>query len=252
MAQANATASDLKSEAKQMMQQWARAGLWVGLVMGGAAMAAPNFNGVWQAEKSVQELHTADGKIPPLKPEAAKVYEEHKHQWKSGDLSFDPTAKCIAPGLPRMLYLPYPFEIVQRPQKLTYLFEWNYWNRHVYLTDKAKEVPYPLSLGLSHAQWQGNTLVINTTDLRADNTLLDSAGMPHSDSMKVTERLRLVDNNTLEDRITIDDPDTFMQPWDTVIRFKRQTKTTNVKEDICLDRIDAGKPAVDWARKPGV
>lgn len=235
-----------------MMKHWAAgtlAAVTMSGLMSGAAYAAPDFNGVWQVEKNIQELKTVDGKAPPLKPEAAKVYEEHKKKWKAGDLSFDPTAKCISPGLPRMLYLPYPFEIIQRPQKLTYFFEWNYWNRHVYLNDRVEEVPYPLSLGLSKGKWQGDTLVIETTDLRADNTLLDSAGMPRGESMKITEKLRLVDANTLEARFTINDPETFTQPWDTVVRFKKLPQGTEIKEDICLDRIDAGKPAVDWARK---
>ena len=91
-----------------------------------------------------------------------------------------------------------------------------------------------------------------STDLRADNTLLDSAGLPHSESLKVTEKVRLLDNGaTLENRITIDDPETFTQPWETVVRFKKLPKGTEIKEDICLDRLDAGKPAVDWARRRG-
>lgn len=235
-----------------MMTRLYCAGLLAGLFASASAFAAVDLNGVWQVTQSVQELKTVEGKAPPLRPEAAKLYEEHKRKLRAGDLSFDPTAKCVSPGLPRMLYLPYPFEIIQRPNKLTYLFEWNYWNRHVYLNDRVKEVPYPLSLGLSHGKWQGDTLVITSTDLRADNTWLDSAGLPHSESLKITEKLRLLDNGaTLENRITIDDPETFTQPWETVVRFKRLPKGTEIKEDICLNRLDAGKPAVDWARNKG-
>lgn len=220
----------------------------MGLIASGAAVAAPDFNGVWQVEKNIQELKTVDGKTPPLKPEAAKVYEAHKQQWQAGDLSFDPTAKCVSPGLPRMLYLPYPFEIVQASEKLVYLFEWNYWNRRIYLTDSVKEVPYALSFGLSQGKWEGEALVVKTTDLRADNTLLDSAGMPRSESMKITETMRLINPNTLEARFTIDDPETFTQPWDTVVRFKKLPPGSEIGQDICLDRVDAGKPAVDWQR----
>lgn len=219
-----------------------------GLFASSAAVAAPDFSGLWQVEHAVQELKTVDGKTPPLKPEAAKIYEARRKQWKAGDLSFDPTAKCVSPGLPRMLYLPYPFEIVQGPKQLTYLFEWNYWNRHVYVMDRVREVPYPLSMGLSQGEWQGETLVVKTTDLRADNILLDAAGMPRSESMKITEKMRLVNPGTLAVRFTIDDPETFTQPWDTVVRFKRQQQGSEIKDDICLDRVDAGKPAVDWRR----
>jgi hypothetical protein len=229
------------------MMQLSYAALLAGLLLSSATFAAADLSGVWQAERAIRELKTVDGQAPPLKPDAAKIYEAHKRQLRARDLSFDPTAKCISPGLPRMLYLPYPFEIIQRQQKITYLFAWNYWNRHVYLTDKGKEVPYPLSLGLSHGKWEGETLVITTTDLRADNTLLDSAGMPRSESMKITERLRLLDSGkTLEARFTFDDPETFTRPWNTVVRFKKLPPSTEIKEDVCLDRIDAGKPAVAW------
>jgi hypothetical protein len=230
-----------------MLQQWTQAGLMAALMVSGAAMAAPDFSGVWQAEGNVQELRTVDGKAPPLNAAAAKLYATHRAQFKKGDLSFDPTATCISPGMPRILTLPYPFEIMQSDKKLTYLFQWNYWNRFVYLdANKAKEVPYPLAMGLSHGKWQGDTLVVETTDLRADNTLLDSMGMPRGDALKLTEKLRLVDANTLEARLTVSDAQTFTKDWDTVLRFKRRPKGTEITEDICLDRVDAGKPAVDW------
>lgn len=231
-----------------MRKRWVWVGVLAGWVTSGAAVAAPDFSGVWQVESAIQELKTVDGKTPPLKPQAEKIHEERKKQWRAGNLSFDPTVKCISPGLPRMLYLPYPFEIIQRPKRLTFLFEWNYWNRHVYLSDQARETPYPLALGLSHGKWDGDTLVITTTDLRADNTLLDSAGLPRSESMQITEKMRLVNSNILEVRFTIDDAETFTQSWDTVVRFKKLPQGTQIKEDICLDRVDAGRPAVDWKR----
>jgi hypothetical protein len=212
--------------------------------LGGCALAL-----VWQVIGRIQELKTVDGKTPPLKPEAAQVYARHQAQWRAGDLSFDPTAKCISPGMPRILYLPYPFRIIQRPQRMTYLFEWNYWNRHVYLDGKNWEAPYLLSLGESNGHWQGDTLVIHTDSLRADNTLLDSAGMPHSENLMLTEQLRLVNGGrVLEDRIHVEDPDTFVHPWDTVVRFRRLPDSTEIGLDVCLDRVQAGKPAVDWSR----
>jgi hypothetical protein len=222
---------------------------------GGAArlaQATPNINGVWEVAGKIQELKTVDGKTPPLRPAAAKVYAEHVAMWKKGDLSYDPTARCIGPGLPRMLYLPYPFQIIQHdhPKEITYLFQWNYWDGHVYLTKKQLPVPYPLSLGVSTGQWQGDTLVIHTYGLRADNTLLDAAGMPHSTQMQVWQHIHLTDHRrVMVDRVTIDDPETFTRSWDTEVRFRRLPADTEIPLDICLDRTDAGKPAVDWSRK---
>jgi hypothetical protein len=116
------------------------------------------------------------------------------------------------------------------------------------LSGKKLEAPYPLSLGESSGHWQNDTLVIETDGLRADNTLLDAAGMPHSESLRLTERLRLRQGGALlEDRIRIDDPETFSAPWETKLEFRKLPAATEIPLDICLDRVDAGKPAVDWS-----
>lgn len=206
-------------------------------------------SGVWQVDGVIRELRTESGKAPPFKPAAAKIYATNVAKAKAGDLSFDPSAHCVSPGLPRMLTLPYPFQIIQSANTMLYLFQWNYWNRRVSLVDTPQDVPYPLSLGVSNGRLMGSQLVIRTKGLRADNTWLDSAGMPRSEKMVIEERLTLTDGgNTLIDRMVVTDPDTFTAPWTTVLRFKRLPAGTRIEEDICLDRVDAGLPAVDWAR----
>ncbi len=222
------------------------------LMLASGAQAAPDISGVWEAAAKVRELKTVDGQAPPLNNEARKLYGERMAKWKVHDLSYDPTAKCVSPGMPRILYLPYPFEIIQRPKRITYIFQWNYWNRHVDMSGQKQEAPYPLSLGESSGHWDGDTLVIHTNGLRADNTMLDSAGLPHSEALSLTEHIRLTNGGRrLEDRIRIEDPQTFTRPWETVLTFNRLPDSHEIPLDICLDRIDAGKPAVDWSRKLG-
>ena len=82
----------------------------------------------------------------------------------------------------------------------------------------------PTMTGTSKGHWEGNTLVAETTNL-SERTLLDEL-VPHTLDMKVTEHLRLVDADTLEDRITIEDPAYFTRPWDAVITYKRQPART--------------------------
>lgn len=218
------------------------------VVSGIAAANPPDLSGVWQVSGVVQELKTTDGKAPPLTPEAAKRYAENRALWRAGDLSFDPSARCISAGMPRVLTLPYPFKIFQSAERVFFLFEWNRWFRTVKLTQNDLEVPYPMSMGVARGRWQGDTLVVEISGLRADNTLLDSAGMPRSEQMQLTERIRLIDRNTLEDRLSIHDPATFTVSWDTVLRFKRLPAGAEIKQDVCLDRVDAGQPAIDWKK----
>ena len=233
-----------------------RTGRWLAVAAAGfavsVAQAGIDLSGVWEVAGKAPELRTVEGKAPPLTSEAQKLYEERRAKWKAGDLSYDPTAKCVSPGMPRVLYLPYPFQIIQRSKRITFLFEWNYWNRHVDMSGKALEAAYPLSLGESLGHWEGDTLVIRTNGLRADNTMLDAAGLPHSEELTLTEHLRLIEGGKrLEDRIRFEDPRTFTQPWETVVKFNRLPDTYEIKMDICLDRTDAGRAAVDWSRRLG-
>jgi hypothetical protein len=71
--------------------------------------------------------------------------------------------------------------------------------------------------------------------------------MPHSESLHLIERLKLVSGDTLEDRITVSDPETFTGDWETILRFKRQPSNTEISEDVCYDRTDKGEPAVKGA-----
>ena len=67
--------------------------------------------------------------------------------------------------------------------------------------------PLPLTMGFPVGRWEGNTLVIRTAGL-IDTTVLDASGLPHSEQLTLTERLRVLPDGRLEDRITIDDPET--------------------------------------------
>jgi hypothetical protein len=99
-----------------------------------------------------------------------------------------------------------------------------------YLDTTLVGQPAPIAKG----HWEGDTLVA-TSEGFIDNTLIDEA-VPHGYDMKVTERLRLRDSDTLENRITIEDPEYFTRPWETVVVYKRQPNEA-FREDVCLDRL---------------
>jgi hypothetical protein len=79
--------------------------------------------------------------------------------------------------------------------------------------------------------------------------LLDAL-LAHTGDLKLTERIRLVDADTLEDRITIDDAAYFSRPWEAMVTYKRQPSTI-FTDDVCLDRLDAGQPALPSPARPG-
>jgi hypothetical protein len=128
---------------------------------------------------------------------------------------------------------------------LTFDFEWNRALRQIDASglppagDPLGMALIPKMTGISKGHWEGDTLVAETTNF-SDRTLLDDL-VPHTADMKVTEHLRLVGPDTLEDRITIDDPAYFARPWDAVVAYKRQPDAL-FPEDVCLDRHDAHRP----------
>jgi hypothetical protein len=188
-----------------------------------AAVNPPDISGVWQVTKYEPSIRTVDGRAPPLRAEARKLYEQNllarKQLKPRSDLS-----RCVPPGTPRAMWAPQPIMILQTPRKITFVHEYQHLLRHIYMDEPlpaAADVD-PSYMGESVGRWEGETLVIETIGVN-DKTFLDRDGMPHSASMRVTERVRLVEGGKrLEDRVTIDDPETFTAPWTARLVFERK------------------------------
>jgi hypothetical protein len=206
----------------------------------------PNLNGIWQAMNSAHwnlEAHAAEalvdfwrlgaiGAIPagqsvveggaiPYLPEALAKRDENRAGWPKSD----PEAACYLPGIPRANYMPYPFQIVQGDGDILFVYAFANANRAVHMTDirSLDEVPVDLWMGWSNGRWDGDTLVVEVL-ANDDRTWLDRAGNHHSSAMKVTERFTLLDENRLQYEATIDDPETFSQPWTISMPLYRHTE----------------------------
>jgi hypothetical protein len=197
--------------------------------------------GIWMPDAALRALRTVNGKVPPLNAEASKLYAERRQRLARGDASFDPTSWCAGPGMPRILTMAYPFEIRADAHRIAFIHGWYRWFRTVDLGAGAVEPPLPLSMGFPVGHWEGNTLVIRTNGLN-DATVMDASGLPHSEQLVLTERLRVLPDGRLENRITIDDPENYTQSWDAVLTFHRDA-TARVNDDVCPDRLARGEPA---------
>jgi hypothetical protein len=168
--------------------------------------------------------------MPPYKPEAMAQYKKNMAAFAGAKIDEDDRSRsyCLPDGVPRALEDPYPFEIVQVPQRgeIYQLFEINHMIRRV---DMQKPLPpdkelavLPFYAGHSAGHWEGDTLVIETAGYN-DTTFLDNSGAPHSDQLRTTERIRkLPDGKTLEDIVTIHDPEVFTKDWQA--RFTYQAR----------------------------
>jgi len=192
--------------------------------------------GVWQAISS-NKLVTTTGQIPPLNAAAAAQYRANLTAAAKGDYSWDPVAICKPPGEPRTLLQDrMPFEIAVSPVRVDFLFQWNRLDRIIGIVGKEPDYVGPYYFGASTAHWESDTLVVSVTGIK-ENTTLDAAGLPHTDSAVLTERFHTIDGGQkLEADIHVSDPATFTSAWDTKLLFKRLPDDTRIQEDVCMER----------------
>lgn len=200
-----------------------------------AAPGMPDLTGVWFIVDPPHALKTVDGTQPPLTPSARKVYQQHLAEARRGDrAAFDGMTRCLPPGLPRLMLVDEPFEILQRPKVVYFISQLNRLPRRAYVDEKLPVDPDPLWLGYSVARWDGHTLVIDSSGFN-DETVLDDAGLPHSEALHLTERYRLSrDGRHLHARFTIDDPKSYTRPWTAKAEYVLRPGY-EIPEEVCMD-----------------
>jgi hypothetical protein len=152
-------------------------------------------------------LGVVEGGQIPYKPEAlAKKKTNVDHS-----LERDPEVKCLLPGVPRATYIPYPFQITQSSTKVMIVYGFSNAGRTIHL-DTVESPGYPTWMGHSVGKWEGDTLVVDVTELN-DSTWFDRAGNFHSDSMHVVERYTPKSPDHIMYEATIEDPMVFTRPW---------------------------------------
>jgi hypothetical protein len=158
-----------------------------------------------------------DGKLPALP--WAKAEQESRFRPERG--YDDPTAHCFVAGVPRSMYVPSPFQIVQTSDYLVIILERMSW-RIVPLDGRA-HIPDTIRLwqGDSVGRWDGDTLVIDTANLNG-KTWLNEVGEVVSHAAHVVERLTPVDANTIAYEATVTDPVVYSRPWTIALPLNRQ------------------------------
>jgi hypothetical protein len=144
----------------------------------------------------------------------------------------DPTAHCELPGVPRIAYSPYAFEIVQTAGKIHVDYEYMHAWRILHLDRTTHPEGVESSDGDSIAHWEGDTLVVDVQRLN-DKTWLDMAGDFHSDQLHVTEHYTPIDANTIWYEATLEDPKVYTHPWKLRLPLHRQTQNFELEEYEC-------------------
>jgi hypothetical protein len=172
-----------------------------------------DLSGVWFLRLYNRQIMSTRGRIPPFTPHGKAEWDTRVAAEKEGRPIADASAYCWPHGTPRLMNSPYPIQIIQTKGKTTIVHEVNHNVRHIYMDEPMPASVTPSFLGTSVGHWEGDTLVIETTGVD-DRTWIDEVGIIHGKGLKVTERIRKIeDGEAIEDLIKIEDPEFFTQPW---------------------------------------
>ena len=160
---------------------------------------------------------------------AAQKNENHENRHTA-----DPEEKCYLPGVPRITYMPSPFQILQFPDRVVFLYEHLHAVREIF-TDGSPHPNLPVEfwLGDSRGRWEGATLVVDVTQFTSQ-TWFDRAGNFHSDALHVIERYTRTGPEHMLYEATIEDPKVFTRPLRmSMPLYRRQEAEIQILENEC-------------------
>jgi hypothetical protein len=185
-----------------------------------AAEGGPTLTGMWWASSynpSMKAYLVGGGDIP-LNDAGRKKYADNQAGLKDGSIVDRARKYCTPDGLPRSLATPYPFQIIDAPPgQMTWVYEQNRMIRGIAMAKPLAPLTelqiLPFWNGHSAGHWEGDTLVIQSGGFN-ESTFADATGLPHSDELQTTERVRKINaGKQLEDVITIHDPVYYTRDW---------------------------------------
>jgi len=199
-----------------------------------------NYNQFWfdSGERVVSTRRTslvidpADGRVP-LRPEG-EAARQHASAHESDSYEFMSVwDRCITRGVPGGMFpagYNNAYQIVQSPGYVVIHYEMIHEPR-IIPVDGRPHLPSPVRLwnGDSRGRWDGNTLVVDTTNYNNKGWIATQAaagrikGVPQTASLHVVERFTPIDANTIDYQATLEDPAMFTRPWTVSIPLHRDS-----------------------------
>ena len=203
----------------------------------------PVLSGIWQAVNTANWnvlSHNAEKDVPaglgvvegdeiPYQPAAAAKQKENF----ANRATADPESKCYLPGVPRIMYMPYPFQIFQTPTHIAMTFEYVHAVRRIFMNTPHPDGELEWFMGDSRGRWEGDTLVVDVKDFTG-MTWFDRSGNFHSESLHVVERYTPTGANNINYEVTIEDPTVFTRTWKmSMPLYRRVDKGMRILENEC-------------------
>ncbi|HEY7334860.1 MAG TPA: hypothetical protein VH639_08250 [Bryobacteraceae bacterium] len=200
---------------------------------GGDGAWYPGFSGNI-AEERWKGVHSADKHVDvPFLPAALKTFNERVETLSKDD----PEARCLPVGVPRYMFDPYPFQIVQTRDQVVFVFEGDNYLWRIVPIAEGKPVHSrkirPTWLGDADGRYEGDTLVVDVVGFNG-KAWLDQAGHPQTPRAHLIERYTRTDSRTLKYEVTIDDPGAYSKPW-TTSNTVRWRPGFQLMESICQE-----------------
>jgi len=225
---------------KSILCAVALAGMSLGSFAVGAQAKPGSLMGVWMGEglnptyADPIPLHRTQ---PPLRPEYQQAYDEKLKAQRDATAAGKPLHQeddtCTPYGMPTMMQAGHPIEFIETPGRITIIGEVFTEIRRVYLGKEqtSPEDTEPTFEGHSVGRWEGDTLVIDTVGVK-DYVLMRQA--PHSNQMRIVERITMVSEDQIRNDVTVTDPVYLTKPWVFGWRYNRLTDY-ELSEYICED-----------------
>ena len=179
---------------------------------------------------------------PEMLPWAAEKYKAARtgflrNPFDKGQDELDPNINCLPPGPTWSYTINRPLQIVPLPDQVLILFEWYNGVRRIYTDGRGHPDGYPITwMGHSIGKWDGDTFVVETVNSN-ENSWIDGMGHPHSDALRVVERFRRVNPNTLEIDFLFDDPKAYGKPWTGKKIFESRPGVEVMEHTLCEDHL---------------
>ena len=217
----------------------------------------PNWTGFWTPVGGLMERNFGPGAVarplgagtvnaggagvpanqfPTLKSPYKEQFEELLKKTAAGIVVNDTNARCLPPGMPRMMSAIYGMELLQTPGQITITSEFGPAQRRIYTDGRPlpnmEEVLATYS-GYSIGRWEGDVLVAETIGVRED-VLLNQAGVPHSGNMRIVERFYMSEPGILTIDTSVTDREAFVGSWDTSRKFRFRPELV-LQEFVCME-----------------
>ena len=170
---------------------------------------------------------------PNLKPAVKDAMKKDIEEVLAGKIAYSPSTSCEPAGVPWFLLQPSVLYFVQAAKEVVMINAYDSQVRHVLLDVPHSANVQPSWYGESVGHYEGDVLVIDTIGLNR-KTFVDPYRTPHSERLHVVERWQLIDaGRGLEARISVEDPDIYFQPWQAVLRYRRNPQP--IQEAVCAE-----------------